>query len=423
MDFDALFNPPANPIADLPSDKLERAMALRNGLVALCEGRTNMNDGVYRLLRREFMADQAVSGLVPTFVRTAQDTGAMWAFLKDNSPQWAPRRQYVRDAFADLIDALEHVPAPIASIPARLVEQRVASHPRERPMYNLFVSGDGEAWNGEPWTIDAARCIAGNECTQEALVRDFGSLEADAIQTLKGFPCLFAYEAGHRKAPRFGTIRDVIRRQGQVRIEYDLLPLDPGLSAERLQALLFELDIGKWELNRSHWALKDVDLAKELRAHGIVLPDWKGGRARMVDISRHPFDVALSFPGEVRPLVKEVAAHLERLLGPHTYFYDNNYVSQLARPSLDVFLQGIYRHRAKLIVVFLSSDYQRKDWCGIEFRAIRDIIAERRNDRIMFVRTDDGMVDGVFKTDGYVDARIFPAAEIARFIGERVEFL
>lgn len=86
---------PNDPIADLPSGKGERARALRNGLVALCEGKTNMNDAIYRLLRREFMNDPAVSDLLPQFVRAAQDTGAVWAFMKDHSPQWAPRRQYV----------------------------------------------------------------------------------------------------------------------------------------------------------------------------------------------------------------------------------------------------------------------------------------------------------------------------------------
>ena len=98
-------------------------------------------------------------------------------------------------------------------------------------------------------------------------------------------------------------------------------------------------------------------------------------------------------------------------------------MSQLARPSLDTLLQEIYRHRSKLIVVFLGSDYQRKDWCGIEFRAIREIIMERDNTRIMFVRTDDGAVDGVFKTDGYVDVRRFTPAQIAQFICERLVVL
>lgn len=185
----------------------------------------------------------------------------------------------------------------------------------------------------------------------------------------------------------------------------------------------FELDIVKWEMNRSHWAVKDVNLARELHKRGIMLPNWTRSVSKAVDISTHNFHVALSFPGEVRPLVEEVAGHIERLIGPNAYFYDNNYASQLACPSLDTFLQDIYRNRAKLIVVFLSADYQRKNWCGIEFRAIRDIIAERENNRIMFVRTDDGAVEGVFATDGYVDARRHGAATLARNIQERVNLL
>lgn len=103
-------------ITDLPTDKLERAMALRNGLVALCEGGANMNDSVYRLLRREFMDDTAVGHLVPAFVRTARDKFEMWAFLKGHSGQWEPRRQFVREQFAPLIDQLERSPAPADAI-------------------------------------------------------------------------------------------------------------------------------------------------------------------------------------------------------------------------------------------------------------------------------------------------------------------
>lgn len=41
----------------------------------------------------------------------------------------------------------------------------------------------------------------------------------------------------------------------------------------------------------------------------------------------------------------------------------------------------------------------------------------------MFVRIDDGSVEGVFKTDGYIDARKFTPLQIAEFIRERVELL
>jgi hypothetical protein len=166
-----------------------------------------------------------------------------------------------------------------------------------------------------------------------------------------------------------------------------------------------------------------ADALSRRAGRGIQLPAWVQSAPKAVDITTHQFDVALSFPGEVRGLVEEVAHNLEALIGPNAYFYDNNYVAQLARPALDMLLQDIYRNRSKLIVLFVGADYERKDWCGIEFRAIRDIIATREHNRIMFVRTDDGAVEGVFATDGYVDARHFAPEVLAGFIQERVGLL
>jgi hypothetical protein len=289
-------------------------------------------------------------------------------------------------------------------------------------MYNLFVSGDSEAWQGEHWQIELSRCV--REYTDNAISERFGMLDPLSIAELKRLPSIFAYEAVHKQDPRFGMIRDIAKRQGQVRIEYEIIRLDSFLTATDLTQLTFELDISDWELNRTHWAVKDVNLPKELHtARGIVLPPWTRQATKTVDITKHVFDVAFSFPGEVRKTVELVAQELEGRIGPNSYFYDNNYVSQLARPSLDTLLQDIYRNRSKLIVVFLGAEYQRKDWCGIEFRAIREIIMGRDNGRIMFVRTDDGSVDGVFNTDGYVDARRFAPAEIAEFICQRVALI
>jgi hypothetical protein len=195
------------------------------------------------------------------------------------------------------------------------------------------------------------------------------------------------------------------------------------LSAEQLAQYSFDLDISKWELNRTHWAVKDVNLPKELHPLGVVLPTWLRDVTKGIDIAKHNFDVGFSFPGEERVLVEKIAVELERRIGPNSYFYDNNYISQLARPSLDSLLQDIYQNRSRLIVVFISSNYQNKDWCGIEFRAIKEIMMARDHSKIMLIRTDDGVVDGIFKTDGYVDARRFTPSELAAFIHERVNLI
>ena len=99
-------------------------------------------------------------------------------------------------------------------------------------------------------------------------------------------------------------------RQDQVRIDYEIHAVVAFLTAEQLEKLTFDLDIARWEMNRTHWAVKDVDLAKELHRHGIVLPSWTRG-AGGVDITKHQFDVALSFPGESRALVEEIDGALE----------------------------------------------------------------------------------------------------------------
>jgi len=78
----------------------------------------------------------------------------------------------------------------------------------------------------------------------------------------------------HDLPPKFGVILDITKRQPQVRIEYELIDLDKFLSPQDLVDLAFDLDISGWELNRTHWAVKDINLAKELKAKGISLPNW-----------------------------------------------------------------------------------------------------------------------------------------------------
>ena len=289
-------------------------------------------------------------------------------------------------------------------------------------MYNLLISGNEDTWDRDVWEIELGRCV--REYTDDEFTQKYGELAAEDVAALIKFPCIFAYETGHRKDPRFGLIEDVKRRHGQVRIWFKLVETERFLSYRELEELSLELDIGKWELGRTHWAVKDVDLAKEVhRAFGIKLPEWAGASKRTVDITKILFDVGLSFPGESRSYVEKVAKELESLLGPNRYFYDDNYVAQLARPSLDQLLQNIYRKQCGLIVVFLSGAYDKKEWCGLEFRAVREIILERKHDRVMYVKMDDAVVEGVLKTDGFVDGRKYTPRQVAEFISERVSLL
>jgi len=135
------------------------------------------------------------------------------------------------------------------------------------------------------------------------------------------------------------------------------------------------------------------------------------------------FKVAVSFPGERRGYVSKVVDSLRGKLGKDQVFYDYDYQSQLACPDLDTKLQNIYRNNSDLVVVFLCKEYSEKSWCGLEWRAVRDIIKSKENERIMFVRFDNAQIDGVFSIDGYIDANHFPESEVAKFILEKITLI
>ena len=138
-------------------------------------------------------------------------------------------------------------------------------------------------------------------------------------------------------------------------------------------------------------------------------------------MSTKRFQVALSFPGEYRDYVSQVAAILGQKLGQDAVFYDQWYTAELARPNMDTHLQAIYHDHAELIVPFLCADYERKQWCGLEWRAIRDLLKKRQDNDIMPLRFDDTEIPGLYGIDGYIDLRRHTPEQIAGFVLQRVK--
>ncbi|MEF0943647.1 TIR domain-containing protein [Rhizobium sp. BR 362] len=290
-------------------------------------------------------------------------------------------------------------------------------------MYNLIVSSREEPWDGTPLDIDLSRCVSIFEYTEQAIADKFDvTAEASQLQLMR-LPTVFAHETFRERSPHFGVIRDIAVRERRVHVDYEIQPLPKFLTWHDMVDKQFVLGLGDWEMNRTHWAVKDVNLPKELQLLGLTLPSWTNPVGSAVNINSHRFDVGLSFPADAASFVAKVAAQLEKHIGPHYYFYDYNYQGQLARPTADTLLQDIYQNRSKLIVMFVGSDHQSKKWCGMEWNTIRQITAQRQRDRVMYILLDHGDFEGVLGTDGYLDARDFSPGEIADAITERVQFL
>lgn len=136
-------------------------------------------------------------------------------------------------------------------------------------------------------------------------------------------------------------------------------------------------------------------------------------------MSTQRFKIALSFPGEQRGFVEQVAVRLADQVGRDRVLYDKYYEAEFARPDLDTYLQRLYHDESELIAVFLCADYERKDWCGLEWRAIRNLIKKRQASTVMPLRFDDTAIPGLFSTDGYVWIGGRSPEEIADLILQR----
>ena len=135
--------------------------------------------------------------------------------------------------------------------------------------------------------------------------------------------------------------------------------------------------------------------------------------------ARREYDVALSFAGEDREYVEQVAEHLVNL--DVTVFYDRYETAQLWGEDLAVHLGNIYSRDSHFVVMFSSRNYAKKAWPNHERQHALARHLKGQTGRILPVRIDDSEIPGVPSTVGYLDARVVSPAELAELIRQKVD--
>lgn len=129
-------------------------------------------------------------------------------------------------------------------------------------MINLLVCYDKNSWESNSAFMDRDRCLT--EYIMPELKSRFAALGESEIDQLKSIPSIFAYEQVHRKDVYIGYITDISVRQSNVKIDYQMT--GETIRYDNFVNLTRQLDIGAWELNRTHWTIKNVDL-EEIRPY------------------------------------------------------------------------------------------------------------------------------------------------------------
>ena len=136
-------------------------------------------------------------------------------------------------------------------------------------MFNFLVTARDGAWNLPGYEFDRGRFL---EYTSDDIAASFRELKDPQIRALMELPSLFAYE-GTDEPMRVGRLKK-IKLHHSGRLLYIEPAFDPGVPPipfEQIKPLQATLDIRSWELNRTHWAIKDEDLFEVLENVGIDL--------------------------------------------------------------------------------------------------------------------------------------------------------
>jgi hypothetical protein len=135
--------------------------------------------------------------------------------------------------------------------------------------------------------------------------------------------------------------------------------------------------------------------------------------------SHYPYDVAVSFAGDVRPQVEGfVRALQERGL---SVFYDFDQQALLWGQDLRVLLDRVYSTEALYMVVFLSQSYPERDWTEFEVSVGKSAARKRTQEYLLPVIVDDVKVVGIADTVAHLDLRKVDCERAADILAEKVQ--
>jgi tetratricopeptide (TPR) repeat protein len=132
------------------------------------------------------------------------------------------------------------------------------------------------------------------------------------------------------------------------------------------------------------------------------------------------FRIALSFAGEKRAFVEQVAAALAQQFSEDAILYDKFHEAEFSRARLGRYLPKLYHEQSDLMVVVLCRDYEGKQWCGLEWDAAFDLLKQRREDEVMLSRFDRATVEGLYSDAGFTELDDKTPEDFAGLILERL---
>jgi hypothetical protein len=270
--------------------------------------------------------------------------------------------------------------------------------PKLKHMFNVLIAGDGIAWESEQrLEMPSERFLehSGDESENISVEKPKSLKVLERIQSV----LLYEGGAGGKAAGiiRLGQLRDIRPVGRSVTFRFAETGRIPSAKFEELR---YRLQISDWEMHRTHWAVKDGDIPQELFAEMVPSPK--------------KYDVVLSFAGEDREYVGQVADFLES--HDVIVFYDKYEEVTLWGKDLVEHFDGVYRKQGRFCIMFISRHYADKVWTNHERRSALARALEERAEYVLPARFDDTEIPGLRPSMSYQDLRTLTPQQL----GERI---
>ena len=132
------------------------------------------------------------------------------------------------------------------------------------------------------------------------------------------------------------------------------------------------------------------------------------------------YDIALSFAGEQRDYVREVAKVLSEEYELKVFFDEFEEEKLWGKNLYDV-LYEIYSEKAKYVIIFVSKEYKDKIWTNHERQAAQEkALTLKDKEYILPVKFDDTDIPGLPSTIKYLDANKYSPYQIALYFAQKI---
>ena len=159
-------------------------------------------------------------------------------------------------------------------------------------MFNLLISYGGDSWSTGSKEFDRSRVAV--EYTANEISERYKSLGARAVEELKSFPTLFVTENEETES-RIGRITELRLRSNSVVVGFEFDLIYPPLPRGAIEKIGSDIDLGKWELSRTHWAIKDEPIFDILLSHGYITEDQLK-KSHQLESERNPVPLPVPAP-------------------------------------------------------------------------------------------------------------------------------